>query len=86
LHPVECIYKGYGNAVFTTIFNGSIYFSSATSFGHLTISGGKHNTEKPSLTTDPQLLDHLSYLLISESLTEVNTKDNTRLPTLFENP
>jgi hypothetical protein len=30
---------------------------------------GKHNTEKPSLATDHQLLDHLSYLLTSESLT-----------------
>jgi hypothetical protein len=42
---------------------------------------GKHNMEKSSLTTD-----HLSYLPTSESLTEVSTKENTLLPTLFGNP
>jgi hypothetical protein len=42
--------------------------------------------EKLSRTTDPHLLDHMSYLLTSDSLTEVNTKSFTILPTLFGNP
>jgi hypothetical protein len=46
---------------------------------------GKHNAEEPSITTDPHLLHHLSYLPL-ESLTKVHTKENTLLPNLFGNP